>query len=76
MRGFLFVLVLILVGIAGLGYYQGWFDVSSDNADHKPNVTFTVDKEKFQQDKEKAQEKMHDLGPKAKDKGQEQERQP
>lgn len=61
MRAFLFVVVLLLVGIAGLGFYRGWFQLSSDrdNAEHKVNTTFTVDKDKIREDKEKVQELGH-----------------
>ena len=57
MKAFLFVVVLLLVGIAGLGFYRGWFQVSSDrdNTDHKVNTTFTVDEDKIREDKEKVQ---------------------
>ena len=57
MRGILIFVVLLLVGIAGLGFYRGWFQVSSDrdNADHKVNTTFTVDEDKIREDKEKVQ---------------------
>ena len=54
MRGLLIVVVLLIVGIVGLGFYQGWFLVSSnrDSEDQKVNTTFTVDEEKIQEDKE------------------------
>jgi hypothetical protein len=57
MRAFLFVVVLLVVGIAGFGFYRGWFQVSShrDQADHKVNTTFTVDEDKIREDKEKVQ---------------------
>ena len=58
MRGFLIVVVLLLVGIAGLGFYRGWFQISSDrdNSENKVNTTFTVDEDKIREDKEKVQE--------------------
>ena len=61
MRGFLIVVVLLLVGIAGLGFYRGWFQISSDrdNTENKVNTTFTVDENKIQEDKEKVQELGH-----------------
>jgi hypothetical protein len=68
MRGFLVVMVLLAVGVGVLGFYQGWFRLSTDTTDHQSNVTVTVDQDKFQKDKEKAQEKVHDLGHKAKEK--------
>jgi hypothetical protein len=57
MRAILIVAVLLLVGIVGLGFYQGWFQISSnrDSEDQKVNTTFTVDEEKIQEDKEKLQ---------------------
>ena len=66
MKVFLVVVVLLLVGIAGLGFYRGWFRLSSDtdNADHKVSTTFTVDQNKIQEDKEK----VTDFGHAAKEK--------
>ena len=65
MKALLVVVVLLVVGIAGLGFYRGWFQVSSNtnNADHKVNTTFTVDQDKMQEDKERVQE----LGQQAKE---------
>ena len=65
MKAFLFVVVLLVVGIAGLGFYGGWFLFSSDTdkADHKVNATFTVDEDKIREDKEKVQ----DIGQQAKE---------
>jgi hypothetical protein len=56
------VLLLVVVGVVGLRFYLGWFQFTSNTADEKPNVTFTLDPEKFQEDKEKVQ----DMGPSAK----------
>ena len=50
---FVIVLVLIIAGIAGLGLYRGWFQVTSDRGTDKSTVTLTVDKDKMQQDKQK-----------------------
>jgi hypothetical protein len=57
MRALVIVVVLLLVGIVGLGFYRGWFQISTDRdgADQKVNATFTVDEEKIQEDKEKLQ---------------------
>jgi hypothetical protein len=57
MRGILVVIVLLIVGIVGLGFYRGWFLMSSnrDSEDQKVNTTFTVDEEKIQEDKDKLQ---------------------
>ena len=58
---FLFMLVLIAACIVGLGFYRGWFHVTSDNSADTPNVTVTVDKDKIQQDRNEAQQKVQDL---------------
>ena len=68
MRGFLILIVLIVAGVAGLGFYRGWFHVASDSAADKANVTLTVDKDKIEQDKNKAVDKVQDLGHQAKEK--------
>ena len=65
MRAILVVVVVLLVGIVALGFYRGWFHLSSetDNAEHKVNTTFTVDQDKIREDKQKLQE----LGQKTKE---------
>ena len=59
MRGFLILVVLLLVGIVGLGFYRGWFQLSTANTDHKVQTTLTVDQDKIQEDKVKAEEFGH-----------------
>jgi hypothetical protein len=68
MNRFFIVLVLVAAGIVGLGFYQGWFHIESEKADGKSNVTLSMDKGKFQQDRKIAQEKVQDVGNKMKDK--------
>jgi hypothetical protein len=68
MRGLLFVCVLLVAGVASLGFYQGWFHLSTDSADDKSNVTLTVDQDKFKKDEEKAKAKVQDLGHQVKEK--------
>ena len=43
MNRLLIVLVLIVAGVGGLGYYLGWFRIGSDSADGTTHVTLTVD---------------------------------
>ena len=62
MRNLLFVIVLLLVGIAGVGFYRGWFSLSTDNADQNPSATITVDQGKIKEDEQKTKEKMQDFG--------------
>ena len=57
MRRLLVVLVVLLAGIVGLGFYQGWFRVSTASTDDKVNTTITIDKDKLQADEQKAKEK-------------------
>jgi hypothetical protein len=62
MKGLLLVLVLVVVGVLGFGFYRGWFHVTSDSAEGESNVTFTVDKNKIEEDRKKVQQKAQDLG--------------
>ena len=65
MRTLLVVVVLLLVGIAGLGFYRGWFHLSTNSTDQKPSATITVDKDKIHADQEMAKEKVQGFGHKA-----------
>lgn len=81
MKTLVVVIVLLLIGIAGFGFYRGWFRVSTDNTDNKVNTTITVDKDKIHEDEQKAKEKVQAFGHKAKEStgqetGKEQERRP
>ena len=62
------VVFLLLVGIAGLGFYQGWFHFSTTSADHKSSATITVDQDKIRADESKAKEKLEEFGQKTKEK--------
>lgn len=68
MSRFLVVLLLLVIGVIGLGFYLGWFQFSTDHTDQKSNVTFTIDKDKIQQDREKATEKVQEAGQSIKEK--------
>jgi hypothetical protein len=68
MKALLFVVVLLLVGFVGLGFYRGWFHLSTDNTDNKGSTTFTVDKAKIHADEQKAKDKLHGFGQEAKEK--------
>ena len=64
MKRLFVLLVLLVVGVAALGFYRGWFDVKYEKApDGKGQVTATVDNEKIEADKKRAQERVQDLGP-------------
>ena len=66
MRTLVFVVIVLLAGIAGLGIYRGWFGISTNSTDQKPSATITVDKDKIHADEELAKEKVEGLGQKAK----------
>ena len=46
-------LMILLVGVVGFGFYEGWFVVSADDSGHKTNVTITVDQDKIRTDEKK-----------------------
>jgi len=62
MRVVLFVGILILVGIAVLGFYRGWFSVTTENTDQRPSATITVDQNKMREDGDKAKEGVQSFG--------------
>jgi hypothetical protein len=62
------VIVLIAAVVAGIGFYRGWFHFSSDSGSNNAKVTVSVDKDKIEEDKDKAVDKMQDLGKQAEDK--------
>jgi len=68
MRFLLVVIFFLLVGVAGLGFYRGWFHLSTNSTDQKPSATITVDKDKIHADEDKATEKVKGLGRDVKDK--------
>ena len=64
---FVRVLVVIIAAVAALGLYRGWVQFTSDRGADKSNVTLTVDKDKIQEDKQKAVDTAQDLGHQAQD---------
>ena len=61
MRGFLVVLVLVVVGTVGVGFYRGWFQLSTGSAAGKSNATITVDRDKIQADQDKVKKQAQDV---------------
>ena len=60
MKRFLFVLVIVLAGVVGLGFYRGWFNIGSDRNENQDHLTITVDENKIKEDGKKAQQKVQD----------------
>jgi hypothetical protein len=58
---FWIVLVLIVACLVGVGFYRGWFHLTSDRSGDKSSITVTVDKDKMQQDKADGQKKVQDM---------------
>lgn len=67
MKTLLVVVVLLLAGIAGLGFYQGWFRLSTDSSEQQPNAAFTLDKDKIHADGEAAKDTVQGLGQEVKE---------
>ena len=62
MKNLIIALVVGALAIAGVGVYQGWFQVGADNTKGKSNVTLSVDKEKIKEDSKAAVAKVEDAG--------------
>lgn len=64
------VLFLLLVLIGGIGFYQGWFSMSSNQGDSESrnvDVNLTVDRDKMEADKNAVKNKVQELAGEAKD---------
>ena len=68
MKRFLFVVVLLLLGVVALGYHQGWFTVSGQGDGHRSTIDVNVNKDKINEDEEKAKNKAAELEKKLKEK--------
>jgi hypothetical protein len=68
MRRLLLLLVLVVAVVVGVGFYQGWFRVSTGETNGTSSIPVTVDREKMEQDKERAKDKLQDLKQKVREK--------
>ncbi len=68
MNRFLVVLLLLVIGVVGLGFYLGWFQFSTERTDDKSNISITIDEDKIRKDKDKAIEKVQEAGHSIKEK--------
>ena len=59
MKNLLLAIVVVVAGVAAVGFYRGWFQVSTTDADHNPKVTITVDQDKVRDDERKLKEMGH-----------------
>jgi len=63
-------LILLVICVAAIGFYRGWFTVSSgspDAASHNVDINLSVDTDKVKADAETVQEKAVELTGQAKD---------
>jgi len=56
MKRILSVVILLLIAVAAVGFFQGWFRFSRENTSDETNFTITVDEEKIRADKQKVQD--------------------
>jgi hypothetical protein len=68
MKTFFGVIALLAIGIVCVGFYQGWFHVTTHTTNQESSTTITVDKDKIRADEGKAKEGIHELGKKVSDK--------
>jgi hypothetical protein len=64
MKNLLFVLIVLVAGVAALGWYRGWFTVSTGTDD----INVKMNKEQLKDDEEKAKTKLEGLKGQIKDK--------
>jgi len=64
MKRVLAVLVVLVLLVVGMGFYRGWFSLSTPEADkgsNKVNIHLTVDPDKVKADAKAVQEKATEL---------------
>ncbi|QDT60515.1 hypothetical protein SV7mr_30380 [Stieleria bergensis] len=64
------VLFLLLVLVGGIGFYRGWFSMSSDQGSSESrnvDVNLTVDRDKMEADADAVKDKVEELTGDAKD---------
>ena len=64
----LLIVLAVVVVVGVLGFYLGWFNLSSSNDGGKSNVTVSVGKNKIEADRDTVVDSVQDLGHKAADK--------
>ncbi|HEX9636394.1 MAG TPA: hypothetical protein VGB99_02580 [Acidobacteriota bacterium] len=63
MKTLMMVVLVLALCVVGLGFYRGWFVLSSQEAgSNKVDINLTVDRDKVTQDAESVKEKTSELG--------------
>jgi hypothetical protein len=65
MRGLLFVLIVVIACLVGLGFYRGWFGVTTEGSGSQHRITLTVDEDKIKADEKSAKDQLPSMGPAA-----------
>jgi len=58
------ILLVLLICVSGIGFYRGWFSVSTHNGEEdgqKPEVSLSVDSDKAKEDVETVKDKAVEL---------------
>jgi hypothetical protein len=66
MKRLIGAIAITLAIVAGVGYYLGWFQFSTNQSGEKSNLEITVDKQKIRDDAEAAKKKAEELKDRAK----------
>ena len=61
MRKVLIVIVLFVATVVVLGFFRGWFRLSTDRTAAQQSTTFTVDQNKINEDKDRVTEKAQEF---------------
>ncbi len=61
MRKLLGTLVIVLLIISAVGFYRGWFSVSTEEQPGETNVQLKIDKERIKEDTEEATRKAKEF---------------
>jgi hypothetical protein len=64
MYRFLGFLIALLLVVAVVGYYRGWFHADTRTTNGHDSITVTVDKDKIERDKAGVEQHLPVVGPK------------
>jgi hypothetical protein len=62
MKSVMVVVFVLLIGITAVGFYRGWFRLSTNSKVDATSATITVDKDKIRADEQQAKDKVEALG--------------
>jgi hypothetical protein len=68
MKRLTIALVILVAGLAIVGFYEGWFKIATEKSDHKASMNITVDKDKIHEDSERGKQELGELGKEFKEK--------